>query len=106
PIVTIQLVVSMAFIQRHYEGVTRQMTQGVALDLNLVLDEFEAGTSIPDAMQRAQAVAKQLEITLTLPPSDLAPSEDRFDWYDVAGRAVVATLHEHLATLKAADVTD
>jgi two-component system, OmpR family, osmolarity sensor histidine kinase EnvZ len=27
PIVTIQLVVSLAFIQRHFEGVTRQMTR-------------------------------------------------------------------------------
>lgn len=106
PIVTIQLVVSMAFIQRHYEGVTRQMTQGVALDLKLVLQEFEAGTSASDAMQRAQKVAEPLEIVLTLPPMDLAPSKDLYSFFDVAGRVVVATLHEQLATLRAVDVTD
>ena len=31
PIVTIQLVVSINFIQRHFEGVTRQMTRGVLI---------------------------------------------------------------------------
>ena len=50
PIVTIQLVVSMAFIQRHFEGVTRQMTEGVAIDLGYVLSEFQAGTDAADAM--------------------------------------------------------
>ena len=42
PIVTIQLVVSTAFIQRHYEGVTLQMTNGVAIDLEFLLAEIEA----------------------------------------------------------------
>ena len=29
PIVTIQLVVSIVFIQRHFDGVTRQLSRGV-----------------------------------------------------------------------------
>ncbi len=33
PVVTLQLVVSVVFIQRHFEGVTEQMTQGVAREL-------------------------------------------------------------------------
>ena len=33
PVVTIQLVVSVTFIQRHFEGVTRQMTRSVASEV-------------------------------------------------------------------------
>ena len=37
PVVTLQLVVSVVFIQRHYEGVTVQMARNVALDLRYLL---------------------------------------------------------------------
>ncbi|MDQ2066794.1 ATP-binding protein [Xinfangfangia sp. CPCC 101601] len=106
PIVTIQLVVSTAFIQRHYEGVTRQMTQGVALDLNLVLLAFDQGSTPEAAIERARAAAGPLEIDLSYPPSAAAPVSDQVDWYDLTGRVVITTLHAALPNLKAADVTD
>jgi two-component system osmolarity sensor histidine kinase EnvZ len=106
PIVTIQLVVSMAFIQRHYEGVTQQMTQGVALDLNLILQEFAKEASPTAALTRARAVAGPLLVDLAMPPSSRAPADDRVAVLDVAGKAIIATLHEALPTLVAADVTD
>jgi two-component system, OmpR family, osmolarity sensor histidine kinase EnvZ len=37
PIVTIQLVVSIMFIQRHYEAVTRQMTESIVLEIGYLL---------------------------------------------------------------------
>ncbi|NGM47691.1 two-component sensor histidine kinase [Rhodobacter sp. SGA-6-6] len=106
PIVTIQLVVSMAFIQRHYEGVTRQMTQGVAMELALVLQEFDKGATAGEALARARVVAEPLEVALTLPPGPEAPAEDRAGRFDVAGKTIVATLHDALPRLIAADVTD
>ena len=66
PIVTIQLVVSMAFIQRHYEGVTRQMTGGVAIELAYVLREFEAAPDAAAALIRAEAAAGQVVFTACL----------------------------------------
>ncbi len=106
PIVTIQLVVSTAFIQRHYEGVTRQMTQGVAIDLGFVLAEFKAGATGEDALRRARAVAGPLEVRLEFPASALAPLEDRRDVFDLSGRAIIETLHAALPDMIAADVTD
>lgn len=106
PIVTIQLVVSMAFIQRHYEGVTRQMTGGVALDLNFMLGEFESGATPEEALARAEAVAGPLQITLTFPAGPLAPIADRMTALDFSGRAIVETLHADIPAMRAADVTD
>jgi len=105
PIVAIQLVVSTAFIQRHYEGVTRQMTQGVAIDLAFVLAEFNKGSTADQALARAVAVAESLEIAVSLPDALTAP-EDRVDRFDVSGRAIIQTLHAALPDLVAADVTD
>lgn len=106
PVVAIQLVVSTAFIQRHYEGVTRQMTQGVALDLGFLLSEIEASPSLEAARVRVADLAKALAVTLTLPAGPDAPQEDRRQPLDLSGRAIVATLHTQLPGLIAADVTD
>ncbi|MEL6533567.1 MAG: two-component sensor histidine kinase, partial [Pseudomonadota bacterium] len=38
PVVGLQLVVSAAFLQRHLEGVTEQMTRSIALDVGLLVD--------------------------------------------------------------------
>lgn len=36
PIVTLQLVVSLAFLQRHFEGATWQMTRNIAYEISLI----------------------------------------------------------------------
>jgi two-component system osmolarity sensor histidine kinase EnvZ len=106
PIVTIQLVVSTAFIQRHYEGVTAQMTNGVAIDLAFLLAEIEAAGSPGAAAARVTPVAGELEITLTIPAGPDAPTEDRILFLDLSGRVIVDSLRARLPGLVAADVTD
>jgi two-component system osmolarity sensor histidine kinase EnvZ len=104
PIVTIQLVVSTAFIQRHYEGVTRQMTNGVAIDLDFLLGEMEAAGTIHAARGAVADLAESLEVRLTIPAGPEAPTEDRFLFLDLSGRVIVETLRERLPGLVAADV--
>lgn len=38
PVVTLQIVVSVVFVQRHFEGVTEQMSREVARQINTSLD--------------------------------------------------------------------
>jgi len=106
PIVTIQLVFSVEFIQRHYEDVTRQMTQGVAIDLSYLMAEIAAAATPEDAVARVGPVAKALAITLTLPAGDRAPVADLTQTLDLSGQAIIETLHAQLPGLVAADVTD
>lgn len=106
PIVAIQLVVSTAFIQRHYEGVTRQMTNGVAIDLAFLLSAIEAAGSAEAAMAGVGPLARELEVSLTIPAGPDAPLADRTGFIDLSGRVMVETLHERLPGLVAADVSD
>ncbi len=106
PIVTIQLVVSTAFIQRHYEGVTRQMTTGVAIDLAYLLAQIEDADSPEAAKAVIGSSADALEIKLTIPAGPDAPTEDRFLFLDLSGQEIVDTLRTRLPGLVAADVTD
>lgn len=103
PIVTIQFVVSMAFIQRHFEGVTRQMSKSLMIQVNFVLTEADLGTTPAEALERAQAVATPLDLTLEL-PATWSATTDRRRFYDLSGREVLATLHAGLPTLRAVDL--
>ncbi|ACM01402.1 ATP-binding protein [Cereibacter sphaeroides] len=103
PIVTIQLVISISFIQRHYEGVTRQMARGLMIELRHLIGEVNEAGSLPEAEARAARVAEALEFRVAL-PADWGTPEDRRDFWDLSGRQLVLTLHEGLAPLSAVDL--
>lgn len=106
PIVTIQLVFSLEFIQRQYEDVTRQMTQGVAIDLAFLIGEIDASMTPDAALLRAGPLAEALEIRLTLPAEASSPLVDRQAGVDLSGATIIATLRERLPGLVAVDLTD
>lgn len=105
PILIIQLVFSTEFIQRFYEGVTGQMTQGVAIDLGFLLREIEASGSLAEAQDRVVPLASALEIALTLPAGPDAPSVDRRSPFDLSGDTIIQTLRARLPSLMAVDLT-
>lgn len=105
PIVMLQLVFSTEFIQRFYEDVTSQMTQGVAIDLEFLLDQIDASSDLADARARVVPLADALQITLSIPARPDAPLEDSRPLIDLSGGTIIATLHETLPTLVAVNLT-
>jgi two-component system osmolarity sensor histidine kinase EnvZ len=105
PIVTIQLVVSTEFIQRFYEDVTGQMTQGVAIDLRFLMSEIEASASLEAARDRVVPLASALQVELILPAAPDTPTQDRRTRIDLSGDTIIETLHEQLPSLVAVDLT-
>lgn len=106
PILALQLVVSLAFLQRHFEGVTRQMTRNIALEIALISD---AVTVAPDQATAAAAAARlgeALAMTVTLPAATEAPAADRRVFYDFSGRIVIATLRQAFADMGPIDLYD
>ncbi len=105
PIVAIQLVFSSEFIQRFYEDVTGQMTQGVAIDLGFLLDRIDASPSLDAARAEVVPIAQALEINLRMPAAPDAPRQDKRQFIDLSGDMIIATLHERLPELVAVDLT-
>lgn len=100
PVVTLQLVVSVVFIQRHFEGVTRQMTQSAAREVQLVLQELVASDGEVGVSDRVTSMANLLQIRLTvLPEGTIAPPEMR-RWFDLSGLAVITTFARSLPELE------
>lgn len=102
PVVLLQLGVSIAFVQRYYEDVTRQMTRSLLLELRFLV---AATSSAPDpglALPFATAAAAPLELDVTLP--DPSPTSDVIDRWDLSGRAMADTLRDGLPELRAVNL--
>lgn len=102
PIVTIQAVVSLVFIQRFYEDVTRQMTSGVVLELSYLVREIEASPDLEAATRLIAPLQEPLVMKLTLP----APvhGQDRMAFFDLSGRAMIDTLRSGIQGISAIDL--
>jgi two-component system, OmpR family, osmolarity sensor histidine kinase EnvZ len=105
PILTIQLVFSTEFIQRFYEDVTGQMTQGVAIDLGFLMAEIDGSPSLEAARDRVVPLARALQIDMALPADADAPTQDRLARIDLSGDTIITTLREQLPMLVAVDLT-
>ncbi len=98
PVVAIQLVVSVAFIQRHFDRVTRQMSAGAALEIQLLL------RVIGDAPEdKAQEFARALEFTLTL-PAQIPQQSLSVEPFDFTGKVVVDVVRGAVPVVVAADL--
>ena len=104
PIVTIQLVVSITFIQRHFERVTEQMTESLAQELRFVLREIAAEGSLPDAQMRAAALAYAMAMDFELAGRAHPPIVAGSEYFDLSGRVVAETLSRLVPDLGPVDL--
>ncbi|MEX5728495.1 two-component system osmolarity sensor histidine kinase EnvZ [Rhodovulum iodosum] len=104
PIVTLQLVVSVVFIQRHFEDVTRQMTRNLMQELAYLVGRVDDAPSRAAAQRRLETLTAPLALEVSLPAA--APVVPGRLFYDLSGRTVLATLREGLPALSAVDLTD
>lgn len=103
PVLALQLVVSVVFIQRHYEGVTQQMTRNVVLELRLLLGIVDAAARVEAAVAAVDTVATPLAYDLRLPVRP--PDTDQLFFYDLSARAMMATMRAHLPEVRRFDMT-
>ena len=108
PVLTILLVVSLAFIQRHYEGVTRQMTGNFVLVVHHILAETDArpdtATAQAEAARLGQAFALlEARIDVRAPASDNAAS---LPFYDLSGRLAIRELQAGLPEMASVRLRD
>ncbi|MGJ8586342.1 MAG: ATP-binding protein [Marinosulfonomonas sp.] len=104
PIITLQVVVSVIFIQRHFEDVTRQMTASLVLDLGYLQQEVNSAPTLEAALVRINKLSRPLAMNVTL-PSDPAPASDSRGLLDLSGRIVILTLKERNRRVLAVDLT-
>lgn len=103
PVVAIQLIVSVVFIQRHFEGVTRQMTTSVQIEISQVLQRVNEADDLDAARAAAAELGRGLELRTVLPEQGV-PAEDIREFIDWSGREVILTLRAKIPELITADL--
>ncbi len=103
PVVTLQLVVSVVFIQRHFEGVTAQMTRSLASELEFVLSEIEAAPGPQEALQGISPLSNGLGIATAF---DASVTKSSRRWYDFSGLVVMRELHMRLPAVENIQLPD
>jgi len=101
PVVAVQIVVSVVFLQRHFDRVTEQMTRSVAIPLAYVLDAIGAAPDAETAGTLGREMGGALGFAVRLPAGEVA---DKRLFYDLTGRSVVRTLREVLPAVGAIDL--
>ncbi|MFV0333253.1 MAG: ATP-binding protein [Tropicimonas sp.] len=102
PVAVLVVVVSVVFVQRYFEDVTRQLTYGVVLELREVVEQVEAASNMPEGLRAVGSLADTLDMGVAV--AVRPRSGVRRAFYDVSGRAVVDTLQQGLAGLRAVDL--
>ena len=104
PVIVVQLLVSVTFIQRHYDRVTVQLTTAVARDIKVLLPLL-GDASLEDGIgAEAMRLAAGLGISLFPATSDELPASDARGAFDLAGLSILRTLRAEFATLQAVDL--
>jgi two-component system osmolarity sensor histidine kinase EnvZ len=97
PVVVVQLVVSIVFVQRHFEDVTLQMADTVIRELRMVL--------AADGAQVA-ALAGPLDIRVNPVTAAALDAPDTRLWYDYTGIVVASSLSAALPEIAVFDLYD
>ena len=100
PVVTVQLVVSVVFIKRHFEGVTEQMTHVTALELRLILTDINASQTRLEALQRVDVLRRGLEIGLRFPDPPPETYVNQWRAIDLTGSFVIKKLMAQMPNLR------
>jgi two-component system osmolarity sensor histidine kinase EnvZ len=98
PVITLLLVVSVVFIQRHFEGVTQQMTETVAREIRATLREQDRGGD--------GWVARTLGISLREIEREQIPDEHFRRWYDFSGIVVIREFNAYFPELRRVALRD
>lgn len=102
PLLTILVVVSLAFIQRHYDGVTRQMTANFVLVAQHIRHRIDIEPGVPQASAEAARLAQELALGVSVPaPSPAQRGAQPVPFYDLSGRLAVRELERGLPELVA-----
>ena len=102
PIVVLQLVISVVFIQRHFEDVTQQMTDSLLLELRHLTGLVAEAPDAAAALEEIAPLARALRLDIALPAEDMHGFKRPF--YDVSGATVISELRGGLEGVEAVDL--
>jgi two-component system osmolarity sensor histidine kinase EnvZ len=94
PMITLLLVMSVVIVQRHFEGVTEQLTRSMAREIRLVRSAEDP------------SIAQALGISVRRVSADALPPENIRRWYDFSGIVIIREMRELIPGLAGVELSD
>ncbi|WP_209596429.1 ATP-binding protein [Ruegeria sp. HKCCSP351] len=101
PVIVLLLVVGVAFLQKHLEDVTDQMTRAASREVMLITTMMEGAETQHQALAEVRPDLLALEMQARFLPANETPKIDRPRWYDFIAPQVEAELRARLPELSA-----
>ena len=101
PIVLLQLIVSVIIIQRHFDGVTRQLARGVALEIAVIAQRVEAMGKLDET---ARDFARPVGLGVRLTENGTIEPGFKRHWWDWSGRVIKSTIDSEVRLPVAVDL--
>jgi two-component system osmolarity sensor histidine kinase EnvZ len=102
PVVVIQIVVSIVFVQRLYEDVTRQMTGNISIELRFLLSDINAAPDLAAAQAVVEELSEALNFSIFLPDEMVPVTQRSFE--DLSGRLIISTLQDNFTDIVHVDL--
>jgi two-component system osmolarity sensor histidine kinase EnvZ len=94
PVVTLLLVATIVIVQRHFEGVTEQLTRSMAREIELVRTDED-----PE-------IARLLGISMSYVTEDALPPRNLRYWYDLSGIVVIREMRDLIPGFRRVELPD
>ncbi len=105
PVVLLQVLVSVVFIQRHFDGVTQSMTRAMSIELQYLQDQVNTAPDAAALDTRLARISDGLEMEITFPATP-APSEDVKPFLDLTGGTVIEALRTRVDGVERVSLDD
>ena len=105
PVLLLQLLVSVVFIQRHFDGVTELMTSAMNIELRFLTQTADQADTAEVAATAVAQLGTSLQIRTQLPAPDVG-AEDIKPFVDLTGATVIETLRTGLPDLLTVSLED
>src|SRR5512134_1946675 len=88
PIVLLESVVAFTFMERHWNQVTRRLSEGMARDMAAIVDLYEAGASKQDFARLAEIAQNRFGLSVAALPAGNLPTPQPKPFFDLLDRAL------------------
>lgn len=88
PILVLQLVVSVAFIQNHLEDIISQMTNTVVRELEVIQTQAGGANTPEEALAAIEPLLPALQMNVSFVSADQVPTTDTIRWFDFSAMLV------------------
>jgi two-component system osmolarity sensor histidine kinase EnvZ len=84
------------FMERHWDQVTRRLTEAVARDMAAIVDLYEAGSTKEDIARLIQLGRDRFGLALTVQPAGPLPAAQPKPFFDLLDRALSDEIRVHI----------